>query len=89
MLRIVNEQVEITFGNYQISGVLNGIYEGWGFYSNDPYFLELFPAGAVYSFSHYGRIILHNQFRFQESVAQKVKEVLVARCYLRVISHPA
>jgi hypothetical protein len=84
MLRIVNEQVEITFGNYQISGVLNGTYEGWGFYSHDPYFLELFPAGVLYSFSNYGPGILYSQFLFQETTAKKVKEVLVARCYLRI-----
>ncbi len=73
MLRLVNEQVEIAFGSHHLNGIINGNQVAWGFYCQDPYFLTLFPAGVVYSFSHFSPYVLHKQLLFQREVAKAVR----------------
>jgi len=83
MVRLSNVQVDIFLKDEKISGIMNGTHEGWSFHSDNYYFLELFPAGVLYSFSHYGPGVLYSQMMFQEAAARKVKELIIEHCFLR------
>jgi hypothetical protein len=81
MIRLSNQPVEISFRGYAITGVLQGTPEGWSFHSHDYYFMELFPAGVVYSFSHHGPGALYSQMLFKEEVAKKAKALVLEHCF--------
>lgn len=83
MIRITNEIVDIDLGGKMVKGILNGTLEAWSFQSNDPDFLALFPAGAVYSFSNYGLFVLRAQHTFQMEAEKKLRRLLVERCFMQ------
>ena len=80
MPRITDEVIDVPLAGQMVKGVLNGTEESWDFKSPDLFFMEYFPAGIVYSFSHYGEgQVLHQQRLFQELIRCRVKELTDAQ----------
>jgi hypothetical protein len=80
MVNIANEVVSVPLAGGSVRGLMFGNEMIWSFESEEEAFMELFPAGAAYSFSDYGmgEVFAENR-KFQADVAARIKELLETR----------
>lgn len=76
LIRLLHYSVGVCFEGHHIEGELTAWGMTWGFRSADPFFLDLFPSGNIYSFNVYGIPMLMVRHRkLHELIAQRFNEV--------------